>query len=525
MSSAADGRAMSTAELIAALHDRSSTPDIMVQLCELLFERKADCDAGAVVSAVVAAMRVHAAHAQSQYHGVLAFCDELVTVSIRNGAADAAADAVDAILAAMRTHRNDKNIQRVCCLALSVTCCRPQTALADHAIAAGGVQSVIAAMQGRRSDWGVQQVGCGAVTALFTACSGQAAGIAGMFLTDAVRAVVLALRDHLTSPQVQFAALCGLSSSMMQELHVRATAVNLGAVEAICASLCAHATDVDVQHKGCAALAVLFYRGVDAATHGRAKLLSVSALDAAVAAMTAHRAAAQVQQSGCGAILCVADATIRKYLEDTAEPIAGGGGSLRCCLAAIRAVVAAMQAHPDARVVQLFGCDALNSLCVSSTEDSEEIRAQACYTEGAIEAVVAAFAYADVLVQRTACYALRAMALENKAGQDKAGDAGALAAVTAAMHRNSADADFQFAACLALRFLTSNNAANKVKAGAAGAIEAIVAAMNAHPGAGTRLSFAACHALANVTCGNARNQAAASSRAVAAIVVAMRVNA
>ena len=74
--------------------------------------------------------------------------------------------------------------------------------------------------------------------------------------------------------------------------------------------------------------------------------------------------------------------------------------------------------------------------------------------------------------------ALRNMAC-NADNKVKAGSAGAIEAVVAAMRAHASNAGVQEQGCRALINLT-NNDANQVKAGSAGAIDAVVAAMRAH---------------------------------------------
>jgi tryptophan synthase beta subunit len=68
---------------------------------------------------------------------------------------------------------------------------------------------------------------------------------------------------------------------------------------------------------------------------------------------------------------------------------------------------------------------------------------------------------------------------ENKT---RAGTAGAVEAMAAAMRAHMGSAGVQEAACSALRNLTLKDAENRTRAGTAGVVEAVAAAMRAHAG-------------------------------------------
>ena len=87
------------------------------------------------------------------------------------------------------------------------------------------------------------------------------------------------------------------------------------------------------------------------------------------------------------------------------------------------------------------------------------------------------------VLQRAACRALRNMNIGGGKHNVRAGTAGAVEDVVAAMPAHASDASVQARACGDLRKLTKGGAEaekNRTRAGGAGAIEATVAAMLAH---------------------------------------------
>jgi hypothetical protein len=84
-------------------------------------------------------------------------------------------------------------------------------------------------------------------------------------------------------------------------------------------------------------------------------------------------------------------------------------------------------------------------------------------------------------VQEHACWALSNLST-NAENKTRAGAAGAVEAVAAAMRAHAECASVQEKACHALYFLVTSNQENKTRAGKAGANTAAEAALKAHPG-------------------------------------------
>jgi hypothetical protein len=70
--------------------------------------------------------------------------------------------------------------------------------------------------------------------------------------------------------------------------------------------------------------------------------------------------------------------------------------------------------------------------------------------------------------------------MNNADNKTRAGTAGAVATVAAAMRTHGGSAGVQEAACWSLVQLTFKDAENKTRAGTAGAVEAVAAAMHTH---------------------------------------------
>ena len=87
------------------------------------------------------------------------------------------------------------------------------------------------------------------------------------------------------------------------------------------------------------------------------------------------------------------------------------------------------------------------------------------------------------------------MTADNAENKIKAGSAGAIEAVVAAMRAQKGRVLVQVLACWALSTMTANNDGNQEIAGRAGAIEAVVAAMCEHDGC-ERIQAKATEALA-----------------------------
>jgi hypothetical protein len=156
--------------------------------------------------------------------------------------------------------------------------------------------------------------------------------------------------------------------------------------------------------------------------------------------------------------------------------------------------------------VQAQGCWALRQTAISNAAN----QAKAGFA-GAIEAVVAAICAhpGDAGVQHLFFDALGIITAigSNKV---KACAVGAIEAAVAALRTHLGSASVQEQGCLLLYDLIVDNDAYKAKASAAGAVEALVATLQAHPGM-PEVQGLACALLINLTVCNAANLAKAAS--------------
>jgi hypothetical protein len=101
-------------------------------------------------------------------------------------------------------------------------------------------------------------------------------------------------------------------------------------------------------------------------------------------------------------------------------------------------------------------------------------------------------------VMEQCCRALFNVTCNNNDNCIKAGSAGAIECVVAAMHAHAGHVEVQQPGCAALRNMTCDNADNKIKAGSAGAIESVVAAMRVHA-SNADVQNCGCAALCSIT--------------------------
>ena len=176
--------------------------------------------------------------------------------------------------------------------------------------------------------------------------------------------LVAAMRAHASNADVQHRG-CGALWNMTVNADNKVKAGSAGAIEAVVASMCAHTSNAVVQHQGCGALWNMTVNADNQAKAGNA-----GAIEAVVAGMRAHTGNADVQHRGCGALLTMpvnADNRVK----------AGSAG-------AIEAVVAGMRAHTSNKDVQQNGCWALDNMTWENANLDRARRA------GAVEAANAA---------------------------------------------------------------------------------------------------------------------------------------
>lgn len=86
----------------------------------------------------------------------------------------------------------------------------------------------------------------------------------------------------------------------------------------------------------------------------------------------------------------------------------------------------------------------------------------------------------DAMFQERACLTISNLRMDDRAAISRAGEAGAIQAVVAAMQKHAKAVSVQESACGALSVLSWNDKANQMRASEAGGIEAAVAAIGRH---------------------------------------------
>lgn len=142
------------------------------------------------------------------------------------------------------------------------------------------------------------------------------------------------------------------------------------------------------------------------------------------------------------------------------------------------AIVAAMQAHPSAADVALWGCRLLNS-SAADHPTGQQASVDANAPAAIVEAIIA---HADADVALWGCRALGSIAASFAPGQLAVVAAGAPGAIVAAMRLHSSSIDVSLWGCCSLEAITADHPAGQHAAVDAGAPAVIVASMRAHPG-------------------------------------------
>jgi hypothetical protein len=122
------------------------------------------------------------------------------------------------------------------------------------------------------------------------------------------------------------------------------------ATRTIVAAMAAHASDRDVQHKGCLALTLV---AITAWSNGECKAAAAEGIDASVAALRTHAANAEVQAAGCVALRFICNDAPGHQAK---AALAGG----------IEAVVQTLRLHAADVEVQKVGWGALRNMVQNS---------------------------------------------------------------------------------------------------------------------------------------------------------------
>jgi sulfur transfer complex TusBCD TusB component (DsrH family) len=485
-------------------------------------ENKARAQDAGAVEAVVAAMRTHAMQAKVQEVA----CLTLYNITDIHGKSQASvllgnAGAVEAVVAAMRTHVTDAEVQVNACLALSSITSEAE----NHTRAqnAGAIEAMVAAMRERLDDEDVQLHGCALLREMTSKTYENSASFLRLLTRDqyvaAIDAMLAAMRAY-SDGDVHEAACLALSqltcTSAVDHVERISQAVKAGAVETLVATLLTHAQKTQEAQEDACALIVSMTDNNEGTT---ARTVHAGAVEAVVALLCAQAGSEGLVQleSACKALT-----SMLTYLNaNEVQAWAGSAG-------AIGALTAVLLAHKGSELVREHVC----KLMYMITDGHAENLTRALNVD-AIEAVVIAMRAdaEDSEMLEHACRALCSMtslhsrgdgmswmipapasikskkdvprggsfsehlAIESMGGrhtpasiislvtslQIRAGKAGAIEAVVAALRTRRGHPDVPALMCLALECMTRGNSANAARAGNVGAIEAIVEAAETDP--------------------------------------------
>ena len=193
--------------------------------------------------------------------------------------------------------------------------------------------------------------------------------------------------------------------------------------------------------------------------------MAVMGMGEATAALREHSTVVRVAEAACRRLRILT----KGVGEFFSEPLQSQG---------VKAVVDAMQAHPQLANVQMMACSALHGLTKALPIAGRQAAAEA----GAIEAVLHAMQahQQDRLVLMLGFGALTSLCYGYDAAVFRAAEAGALQVAVAAMRAHPQDEMVQLAGCVALMHYGKGEA-NEQRATEAGGQAVVIAAMQAFP--------------------------------------------
>jgi hypothetical protein len=477
------------AALIARLQAHRAEPAAQAACCAALCDSGQLSQEGALtfLPAVVAALRAHPTHARLQRNGCRAL--GLMCRQRSEGALEGAAGGADggrAAIAALRAHATDPDVQAWACKAVSVLSHAPR--LRALALGAGAVDACVGALRAHgAADAGAAMLACEALSRLTREHAGASAAACA---AGVVPGVLAALRAHAAVAQLQ-ALACSALGFLTLDDATRAAAVDAGAPETVLRALAAHgAASADVSMYACAALDSLLQGQTVANAYARSSssVLLHDAMRAMTAALRAHPTEPGVAQHACDALV---------YL-----PVTAALRNEARRLGVVTAVVAAMRAHADDERCQRAACCFLAVAVAGHAANARD----AC-DAGALQALLAAMRAHDahVALQLVACRALEGLvsALPDAAPDANvnvnlaaaAGAAGAMPLLVRALALRAPAPHLPRAACTALLALVLGHPGNGARACAAGVMPALAAAMStrhAHEGTDTVFSAYIC---------------------------------
>jgi hypothetical protein len=436
--------------------------ECLASLCDLKMLHPLDnADA---IRAVLLAMQSHAGCADVQVVGCLLLAD-FTEHNEFNRMTAGGAGAIDTVAAAICVHIGHADVQRLGCRMLQRTV-KTNASNARVAGTAGAAESIVAGMVAHAHVADVQECACSALSVLMhsdeTGENMRRTGACG-----GIAAVVAALRAHGAEVRVQSAGSAALTHLTTCEEYLM-QAVHAGAAEVLLASLRTHVADAYAISCVLKALHFVCHDGAAALTSARGAALPADITRAIVMAVDAHPNAAAVQCDGCSAL---------------ARLLRGATNELQASAArcgAFQSVLRALREFRTSEDVQCTGCMALTALLCGKSDKRNHA---AAVEGGAIAAAVEAMRSfpASTKLQKHAVDVLNGIlsTVIDADVQTAVVNAGAVGAVVHALLAHPEDIMLQQTGCDTLYFSVSQDARHIRAAIAAGAIDAVVGALPA----------------------------------------------
>lgn len=361
------------------LQDEDAASQSLRRLADLSVDRclrQSMLDRGAL-AVVLEAMGAHHLCEASQLQGCRIFanlCDEKHS-EVAQLAVDAGA--LPAIVGAMRHHLHSSALQEQGCRAAAYMCagtCQQGCQRKQLAAEGGALAAIVVGM---RRHWDHERVQEQAAAAIAVVCYGS--GLAGCqrkkkaAMAGALDVLPRTMQLHNLCAQVQAQCSLALSNICASLEHGgadrRQAAVEAGALQSVCSAMQIHRTEVSVQSHGCRALANICVGGDSFSQERRTCAVDIGATSVIVDAMYAHIISVELLELACLAltILCTKpDGAVEKAFEDRVWTEIVPKAPRSFC--GTPAVLAAMEAFPEAVGLQKQACKALSVLGETSSK-------------------------------------------------------------------------------------------------------------------------------------------------------------
>ena len=425
----------------------------------------------------------------------------------------AAAGGIRPVVAAMTAHASNADVAEAGCVALRNLSSKMEAR--DHQLACEGIQAAVGAIHTHSTRPGVLETACDAIRGLSSVLEPGEAG------PEPMGALVATLLSMPGSPGPVSHACRAIAAVATRDEEAKQAACTAGAVEAVSNSLHTHSEDAAVVEAVATALvALLTYDPVaavpdESGAHGKgpggmpqwaaraaAAAAAAGAPAACFRALSVHAASPAVLERACAAL----------------RLLAAPHGNRAACAGAgsVAAVVAALRAHPGHAGLQASACGALRVLAWDAGTKAAAVDA------GAVEAVVTAMRAhpQHAGVAEAACGALKSLAAHSSA-RVRGAKAADVAVEVLRTHGSTPGVCSE--ACGAIANLCVGQPQNGARATQAGAAAAVVAALTRHAELGDVAEAGAAALWALAGCGDPSSRISCVEHgALPALVGAMR---